>query len=73
VRDVGELPDPAQDAYYELSARLAWAASPSLEFSLSGFNLLDRRHHEYPAPTANAVLRSVVAEVHWKADRRRKE
>jgi iron complex outermembrane receptor protein len=65
LRHVDELPSPANPAYTELSARVAWRASESLEFSLSGLNLLDERHSEYTLPTARAIPRSVFAEARW--------
>jgi iron complex outermembrane receptor protein len=64
LRHVGELPLPATDAYYELSARLAWRLR-SLDLSVSGFNLLHDRHLEYAAPSGAEITRSVLAEVRW--------
>ncbi len=61
-----ELPDPQNDAYYELSARLAWEISPSWQVSLSGFNLLHERHTEYPAPIGMEIQRSVFIEARWR-------
>jgi iron complex outermembrane recepter protein len=66
LRYVDELPNPYLDDYYELSARLAWNVSGSLQVSLSGFNLLDSRHLEYPAPVGGYTPRSVFAEVRWQ-------
>ncbi len=65
LRHVDELPSPANPEYTELSARLSWRASESLELALSGFNLLDQRHSEYAVPTARAIPRSVYAEARW--------
>jgi iron complex outermembrane recepter protein len=65
LRRVGALPSPANPDYTDLSARVAWRASPSLELTLSGFNLLDRRHSEYALPTAREIRRSVYAEARW--------
>jgi iron complex outermembrane receptor protein len=65
LRRVGELPSPANPDYTDLSVRVAWRASASLELTLSGFNLLDRRHTEYALPTAREIRRSVYAEARW--------
>jgi iron complex outermembrane recepter protein len=63
LRHVGDLPNPAQDDYYELSARLAWKIGSSIEAAVSGFNLLHSRHTEYPAPVGRQIERSVFGEV----------
>jgi iron complex outermembrane receptor protein len=65
LRYVGNLPSPESPSYEELGARVAWRASDSLEVSISGFNLLDDRHHEYALPTAREIRRSVYAEARW--------
>jgi iron complex outermembrane receptor protein len=61
LRYVGELPNATPD-YTELGARFAWRASDSLEFSVSGVNLLDERHVEYAAPVGRELRRAVYAE-----------
>jgi len=65
LRHVAELPSPANPAYTELSARVAWRASQKLELALSGFNVLDDRHSEYALPTARDIPRSIYAEARW--------
>lgn len=65
LRYVDELPEPANPDYYELNARLGWKMSDALELSVSGFNLLESRHYEYPAPTGQAIRRSVHADIRW--------
>jgi iron complex outermembrane receptor protein len=62
LRHVGELPAPQNPDYYELSARLAWRLSDSLELGVSGFNLLHEHHTEYPVPTGERIQRSVFVE-----------
>jgi iron complex outermembrane receptor protein len=62
LRYVGELPSPVTPDYTELGARFAYRATEQLEFSLSGFNLLDARHVEYAAPEGHELRRSVYAE-----------
>lgn len=65
LRRVARLPSPENPAYTELSARVAWRVSKSLEFALKGFNLLDEAHTEYALPTAREIRRSVAAEARW--------
>jgi iron complex outermembrane receptor protein len=65
ARYVGKLPNPENPSYTELGARVAWRASDALEFSISGFNLLDHRHSEYATPTAREIRRSIYAEARW--------
>jgi len=66
VRYVNDLPQPALQDYYEVSARIGWRVTEKLELSLSGFNLLDERHFEYPAPIGGAIRRSVYAEARYR-------
>ncbi|HKU17155.1 MAG TPA: TonB-dependent receptor [Steroidobacteraceae bacterium] len=66
LRYMSELPDPQQDAYFELSARLAWDVSPSLQLAVSGFNLLHDRHTEYPSPIGEQIPRSFFVELRWR-------
>jgi iron complex outermembrane receptor protein len=66
LRHVGALPEPELEAYEELNVTLGWRASGALYLSLSGFNLLDSRHLEYPAPSGNYVRRAVLAQARWR-------
>ncbi|MDB5440994.1 MAG: TonB-dependent receptor [Caulobacteraceae bacterium] len=61
LRYVGKRPSPVVRAYYELNARLGWAITDQIEFSVTGQNLLHDRHQEMPASQASAVPRSVIA------------
>ncbi|HKY83044.1 MAG TPA: TonB-dependent receptor [Sphingobium sp.] len=63
LRYVSALPDPHVPGYVELGARLGWQFSDRAELSVSGFNLLHRRHRELPASQANPLSRSVFAAV----------
>jgi iron complex outermembrane receptor protein len=63
LRYVGDLPNPYVPAYVELNSRVGWNLTPRLQLAISGFNLLHDRHQEFPAPGANAVPRSVFAEI----------
>lgn len=65
LRWTDELPLPAQPEYYELSARLGWRISKQLDLAVSGFNLLDSRHGEYPAPFGAQIPRSFIVEARW--------
>ena len=60
LREVGELPNPRVPGYVELNSQINWRATDSLEFSLSGFNLLHGRHLEYVINNGDVVERSVV-------------
>jgi iron complex outermembrane receptor protein len=59
----GSVPD-----YYELDVRLAWQATPEIQFSIVGQNLLHAYHVEYgyPGATQEAIARSFFAEVTCK-------
>ena len=47
VRHYDPLPNPAVPEYTALDARFAWRATRSLELSLTGQNLTDKRHPEW--------------------------
>lgn len=47
LRYVGEVTEPAVDAYTELDARAAWRPDPAWEISVAGRNLLHDDHLEY--------------------------
>lgn len=66
LRYVGALPSPKLDSYYELGASLSRRASNHLDLSVSGFNLLDARHLEYPSPSGEFIGRSVIAQARWR-------
>ena len=66
LRYVGSLPQPALRSYYDMSARLGWRVSRTLELSLSGANLLHTHHQEYPVPTGEQIGRSFFAQVRWE-------
>ena len=63
LRYVGALPNPQVPSYVEFNARIAWNVTERVQLSVSGFNLLHDHHQEFPAPQANAVPRSVFAEM----------
>ena len=57
LRSMGRLKHTDISGYTELGGRLAWNASNHLTFSLSGANLLDDRHVEYPG--GDAISRKI--------------
>lgn len=65
LRHVATLPSPHLDAWQELDANLLWRATPALDIALTGRNLLDRLHEEYPAPGGVWVRRAVLAQLRW--------
>jgi iron complex outermembrane receptor protein len=67
LRRVGALPDPAVPAYTALNVRYGWQVTRQLEISLSGENLLDRRHVEFgPASSRSEIERAFFAKAQWK-------
>ncbi len=66
LRHQSALPDPRVPAYTELNSRLAWNVTPDLQLAIIGRNLLHDHHQEFMAPQANAVPRSVLAELRWR-------
>jgi iron complex outermembrane recepter protein len=67
LRDVGMLPHPITPEYVELNTRLGWDITPSLQVSLSGFNLLHARHVEFVEPgISTEVPRSVYAQARFR-------
>jgi outer membrane receptor for monomeric catechols len=66
LRHVSALPNPALPGYWELSARIGWRATRTLELSLSGSNLLHARHLELPLPYGEYIGRSVFLRADWR-------
>ncbi len=65
LRYVSALPNPHVSGYVELGARIGYMLNQQAELSLSGFNLLHKRHYELPATQANAVPRSLFVALKW--------
>ena len=63
-RGVGRLEDSNVPAYAELGGRLGWSLSRHFELTLSGANLLHKRHLEYSDGTQ--VERKVLAGLQWR-------
>jgi iron complex outermembrane receptor protein len=66
LRYVDALPNPRLHSYYELNASLGWHVWRALDISISGFNLLNSRHLEYLAGSAEYIRRSVIAQARWR-------
>jgi iron complex outermembrane receptor protein len=56
VRHVSRLRDPDVPAYMALDARWGWHATPALELSLTGRNLLGSGHGEYDTVATRTEL-----------------
>lgn len=65
LRYVSHLPNPRVEGYVELGARVAWRFLEEAELSVSGFNLLHKKHYELPATQASAAARSVYVALKW--------
>jgi iron complex outermembrane receptor protein len=67
LRRVGSLASPHVPAYIAVDARFGWQVLDSLEFSVTGNNLVDPHHPEWGASPSRAELdRSVFAELLWR-------
>ncbi len=63
-RSVGRLHHSDVPAYSELGGRLAWNVSDHLALTLSGSNLLHKRHVEYPG--GDAMQRKILVGLEWR-------
>jgi iron complex outermembrane receptor protein len=67
LRDVGEIANQSIPAYLELDGRLAWQATPRVEFSVSGQNLLHAHHAEFGVPgTRFEATRGALGKLVWR-------
>ena len=68
LRYVDNVPAQKIPTYTELNLRLGWQATPLIELSLVGENLLDAAHPEYgaSAATRNEIARSVFGALTWR-------
>jgi iron complex outermembrane receptor protein len=64
LRAVGHLQNGGVPAYAELGGRLAWNVSDHLAFTLTGANLLHKRHVEYPG--GDEIPRKILAGLEWR-------
>ena len=66
-RYVSEIVNQRLPGYAELDLRLAWHPKRSLEFSITGQNLLHDRHAEFGSPASRQeIQRSVYGKVVWR-------
>jgi iron complex outermembrane receptor protein len=66
-RYVGQIANQTVQAYGELDERFAWQATPALECSIVGQNLLHAHHAEFGAPvTRKEAERGVHAKLVWR-------
>jgi len=64
LQHVSALPAPITPGYYDVTARLAWRVSPTVDLSLSGFNLTRAHHIEFAvADGGEEISRSFIAAV----------
>jgi iron complex outermembrane receptor protein len=67
LRYVAPIANQTVPAYRELDAHVAWQASRTLEYSLTGQNLLHAHHVEFGVPDARReVKRGISAKVGWR-------
>jgi iron complex outermembrane receptor protein len=67
LRYVGALPNPVLSHYMDLTGRIGWRLSHTLDLSLNGLNLLHASHYEFaPSQGGERIYRSVAAEVRWQ-------
>ena len=66
-RFVGEIANQRLPGYAEMDLRVAWQPHRSLEFSVTGQNLLHDRHAEFGSPASrHEIARSVYGKVVWR-------
>jgi iron complex outermembrane receptor protein len=66
-RHVGQIANQSVPAYGELDGRLAWQATPAIECSIGGQNLLHAHHAEFgPLATRKEAQRSIYEKLVWR-------
>jgi len=67
LRSIGGISVGDVPSYTALDARVGWAVTKAISLSVSGFNLLDRKHPEFGnAATRSEFKRNVYLEVSWR-------
>ncbi len=68
LRHVDALPSPAVPGYTELDLRLGWRATPKIDLSFVGRNLLHAHHPEFGPPGLGReeVQQSLLGRVDWR-------
>jgi iron complex outermembrane receptor protein len=69
VRHVDSLPSPPVADYTEVSARLGWRVTDSLELAVVGADIADESHQEFSSPTlpSREIRRSIYFSAVWKS------
>ncbi len=66
-RYVGALPHPYVSDYGEMNLRLGWKVTDTVDFSVSGFNLLHAQHLEFfQDGQTDEIPRSFFVETRWR-------
>jgi iron complex outermembrane receptor protein len=65
LRQIASLPDVGVPSYVEADVRLAWRATPKLELSIAGLNLVHERHAEATGPPIQEIPRSAYVGARW--------
>jgi iron complex outermembrane receptor protein len=64
---VGQIANQTVPAYGELDGHLAWQATPALEWSIGGQNLLHAHHAEFGPPvTRKEARRGIYGKLAWR-------
>src|SRR5882724_3374448 len=67
LRSVASLPSQNVPGYVALDENLGWKLSKDVELSISGYNLLDKRHREFgTAATGSEIGRIFYVKILWK-------
>jgi iron complex outermembrane receptor protein len=67
LRSIGGISVGDVPSYTALDARIGWAITKGIALSVSGFNLLDRKHPEFGnATTRSEFKRNVYLEMSWR-------
>jgi iron complex outermembrane receptor protein len=65
LRRIGAIENHRLPAYTELNVRIGWQVTRSVEFSLTGTNLLESEHAEFGPPGRMLIERSAHAQFTW--------
>ena len=67
LRSVASLPSQNVPGYVALDENLGWKLSKDVELSISGYNLLDKRHREFgTTATGSEIGRIFYVKILWK-------
>ena len=64
---MGQIVNQTVPAYRDIDGRLGWRATPSIEMSIAGQNLVHRHHVEFANPaTRREAERGVNGKLVWR-------